>query len=87
MLVNLIRHYFLGSIGVVVTVLILKSWAHDTKNYYYAVMIGSKGSPIYDNHVNGAAKMERMRGLVNEHRGKDFLGRSKLFLIEYSFEI
>jgi hypothetical protein len=77
MLSNIFRHYFLGTVGAVVTVIVLKSWAHDTKNYYFAAMVGSKGSPIYDNHVNSGAKMERLRGLVVENRGKDFLGRSE----------
>jgi hypothetical protein len=76
MLVNIFRYYFLGSVCVVLAVIILKSWAHDTKNYYYATMVGSKGSPIYDNHVNGAAKMEMLRGIVKENRAMDFLGRS-----------
>jgi hypothetical protein len=66
----------LGTFCVVVFVIILKSKAHDTKNYYFATMLGSKGSPIYDNNVNMVAKIENLRKIVADNKGKDFLGRS-----------
>jgi hypothetical protein len=78
MLWAIFRNYFLGTIVPVCVYILFKQWAHDTKNYYHAELVGSPNSPIYDNNINYASISEKTRQTMLATNHKDFLGRSKL---------
>ena len=70
------RYYFLGLIVPCSFYLLLKDYAHDSKNYYNAYMINPPNSPVYRSNGNTAYVFDNIRRSLIEHQGKDVLGRS-----------
>jgi hypothetical protein len=78
---NIFRTYVIGTLSVAISYMMIRKYAYDAGNYYNAYLIGTKGSPIYDNNVNVLNRFETLRNLKIQNEGKDVLGRSNCFLI------
>ena len=72
---NMFRYYFLGSLVPMAIYLLMKDYAHDTKNYYNAFFIESPSSPNYKRESNPIYRLDKLKGAMLANTDKDFLGR------------
>jgi hypothetical protein len=72
---QVIRYYFIGLIGTFMLLAYLKSWGHDSFNYYNVQYVLMEGKP---GHTPGQyyAVVESVKQTTRNHEGQDVLDRS-----------
>lgn len=75
---SVFRYYFLGLLVPCSFYLLLKDYAHESKNYYNGVMINAPNSPCYKSLANTAYMFDNIRSNLIKYNNQDVLGRSRI---------